>query len=556
MLMKGAKAIVKAMEKEGVEAIFGIPGGSSIPLYDVLYDANIRHILTRHEQVAAHAADGYARASGKVGVCSATSGPGATNLITGIANAYLDSIPIVAITGQVPRPFIGKDAFQEADTIGITMPITKHNFQLRSVEEIPTVFKEAFMIARTGRPGPVLIDMPKDVQEIEGDVHFPKEVQIEGYKPTLRGNLKQVKKAADMLVKAERPLIFAGGGIIIAEATAELRKLAETLGAPVVTSLMGKGAFPENHPLALGVIGMHGRKAANYAINDADVLLSIGVRFSDRSTGNVACFAPEAKIIHVDIDPAEIGKNVRVDLPVVGDAKYVLRDILKALKIKARQDNEWTRKIREYRKEFAPKMDYDDFPLKPQRVIKEIMEVLGEDDIVTTEVGQCQMWAEHFLTRAKARTFISSGGLGTMGFGFPAAIGAKVAKPENNVIDIAGDGSFLMVCQDLVTVVKEDIPVVVAILDNRFLGMVRQWQELFFDKRYSAVNLGRVDFAKLAEAFKARGVKVKRPGEVAPAVKEAFESGETTVIDIIVNPVENIFPMVPPGKCLKDMVEG
>jgi len=556
MLMKGAKAIIKAMENEGVEVIFGIPGGSSIPLYDALYDANIRHILTRHEQVAAHAAEGYARASGRVGVCSATSGPGATNLITGIANAYLDSSPIVAITGQVPRSFIGKDAFQEADTMGITMPITKHNFQLRSVEEIPTVFKEAFMIARTGRPGPVVIDMPKDVQEIEGDVHFPKEVQIDGYKPTLKGNLRQIKKASDLLVKAERPLIFAGGGIILAEATEELRKLAETLGAPVVTSLMGKGAFPENHPLALGVIGMHGRKAANYAINDADVILSIGVRFSDRSTGNVACFAPEAKIIHVDIDPAEIGKNVRVDLPIVGDAKYVLSDILKILKIKARQDNEWTRKIKEYRKEFAPKMDYDDVPLKPQRVIKEIMDVLGEDDIVTTEVGQCQMWAEHFLTRNKARTFISSGGLGTMGFGFPAAIGAKVAKPGNNVIDIAGDGSFLMVCQDLVTAVKEDIPVVVAILDNHFLGMVRQWQELFFNKRYSAVNLGRVDFAKLAEAFKARGVKVKRPGEVAPAVREAFESGETTVIDIIVNPVENIFPMVPPGKCLKDMVEG
>lgn len=554
--MKGAKAIVQALEKEGVEVIFGIPGGASIPLYNELYDANIRHILTRHEQVAAHAADGYARASGKVGVCSATSGPGATNLTTGIANAYMDSSPIVAITGQVPRPFIGKDAFQEADTMGITMPITKHNFQLRSVEEIPTVFKTAFMIARTGRPGPVLIDMPKDVQELEGEVHFPKEVQIDGYKPTLRGNLKQVKKAVDMLVNAERPLIFAGGGVILAGATEELRKLAETLGAPVVTSLMGKGAFPETHPFALGVIGMHGRKAANYAINDADVIFSIGVRFSDRSTGNVACFAPEAKIIHVDVDPAEIGKNVRVDLPVVGDAKYVLQDILRSLKIKARQENEWTRKIKEYKKEFAPKMDYDDFPLKPQRVIKEIMEVLGEDDIVTTEVGQCQMWATHFLTRTKTRTFISSGGLGTMGFGFPAAIGAKVAKPESNVIDIAGDGSFLMVCQDLVTVVKEDIPVVVAILDNRFLGMVRQWQELFFDRRYSAVNLGRVDFAKLAEAFKARGIKVKRPGEVAPAVKEAFESGETTVIDIIVNPVENIFPMVPPGKCLKDMMEG
>ncbi len=556
MLMKGANAIVEALRREGVEVIFGIPGGASIPFYDVLYDADIRHILTRHEQVAAHAADGYARASGKVGVCSATSGPGATNLTTGILNAFMDSSPMVALTGQVPTPLIGKDAFQEADTIGITMPITKHNFQLRRVEEIPVVFKKAFKIARTGRPGPVLVDMPKDVQEKEADVEFPKDVAIQGYKPTLKGNLKQVKKAADMLVAAERPIIFAGGGVIIANASQELARLAETLGAPVVTSLMGKGAFPEDHPLALGVIGMHGRKAANYAINDADVILAIGVRFSDRSTGNVECFAPEAKIIHVDIDPAEIGKNVRVDLPIVGDAKYVLKDLLRMLKIKARQENEWTRKISEYRREFQPKMDYDDFPLKPQRVVKEIMEVLGENDIVTTEVGQCQMWAEHFLSRTKARTFITSGGLGTMGFGFPAALGAKVARPESNVVDIAGDGSFLMVCQDLATSVKEDIPVVVAIFDNHYLGMVRQWQELFFDKRYSAVKLGRVDFVALAEAFRARGVKVKRPGEVAPAVKEAFEAGVTTVIDIVVNPVENIFPMVPPGKCLKDMVEG
>lgn len=556
MLMKGANAIVEALRLEGVEVIFGIPGGASIPFYDVLYDADIRHILTRHEQVAAHAADGYARASGKVGVCSATSGPGATNLTTGILNAFMDSSPMVALTGQVPTPLIGKDAFQEADTIGITMPITKHNFQLRKVEDIPVVFKQAFRIARTGRPGPVLVDMPKDVQEKEADIEFPKDVTIQGYKPTLKGNLKQVKKAADMLVAAERPIIFAGGGVIIANASQELARLAETLGAPVVTSLMGKGAFPEDHPLALGVIGMHGRKAANYAINDADVILAIGVRFSDRSTGNVECFAPEAKIIHADIDPAEIGKNVRVDLPIVGDAKYVLKDILQMLKIKARQENEWTRKIAVYRKEFQPKMDYDDFPLKPQRAVKEIMEVVGQNDIITTEVGQCQMWAEHFLSRTKTRTFITSGGLGTMGFGFPAALGAKVARPESNVVDIAGDGSFLMVCQDLVTSVKEDIPVVVAIFDNHYLGMVRQWQELFFDKRYSAVKLGRVDFVALAEAFKARGVKVKRPGEVAPAVKDAFEAGVTTVIDIVVNPVENIFPMVPPGKCLKDMVEG
>ncbi len=560
MLMKGAEAIVKAMEREGVEVIFGIPGGASIPLYDAIYDCDIRHILTRHEQVAAHAADGYARASGKIGVCSATSGPGATNLVTGIANAYLDSVPIVAITGQVGRPFIGKDSFQEADTIGITMYVTKHNFQLMNVEEIPTVFKEAFTIAGTGRPGPVLIDIPKDIQEMKGDFDFNGKVKIEGYRPTLKGNLKQIKKASELLVNAKRPMIFLGGGTILSGATDEVRKFARILGAPVVTSLMGKGAFPENDPLSLGVIGMHGRKAANYAISEADVIIGIGTRFSDRSlmggVGNITCFAPNTKIIHVDIDPAEIGKNVKVEVPIVGDAKFVLNNLINVLKIKAQKDNEWIRKVKKYRKEFAPNMDYDNLPLKPQRVIKEIMSILSKDDIVTTEVGQCQMWAEHFLTRSKPRTFITSGGLGTMGFGFPAAIGAKVAKPENNVIDIAGDGSFLMTCQDLDTVVKEDIPVVIAILDNRFLGMVRQWQELFYNKRYSSVNLGKVNFVKLAESFNAKGIKVTKPGEIAPAVKDAFKSGETTVIDIIVGNEDNIFPMVPPGNCLKDMMEG
>lgn len=558
MRMKGAEAIVKAMEGEGVKVIFGIPGGASIPLYDVLYDANIRHILVRHEQVAAHAADGYARVSGEVGVCSATSGPGATNLITGIANAYMDSVPIVAITGQVARPFIGKDSFQEADSIGITMPITKHNFQLRSVEEIPSVIKKAFRIAKTGRPGPVLIDMPKDVQMIEGEVEFPKDVEITGYKPTLKGNINQIKRAVDVITNANRPIILAGGGVIISGAEKELHGLSEMLLAPVITTLMGKGAFPEDHPLGLGMIGMHGRKAANYAINDADVVIAIGCRFSDRSTGNVDCFAPEAKIIHIDIDPAEIGKNVRVDLPIVGDAKYVLKDIADLMKAHAKKgkDSEWTKKVKGYKKDFQPRMDYDDVPLKPQRVVKEIMSVLGKDDIVVTEVGQCQMWAGHFLTRSKARTFISSGGLGTMGFGFPASIGAKVAKPDSNVIDIAGDGSFLMVCQDLATVVKEDIPVVVAVFNNHYLGMVRQWQEIFHNKRYSAVDLGNTpDFVKLAEAFGARGVRVEKPAEVAPAVREAFKSGEATVIDMVINPLENVLPMTPPGKCLKDMVE-
>jgi acetolactate synthase-1/2/3 large subunit len=556
--MKGAEAIVKALEKEGVEVIFGIPGGVSIPLYDVLYDSKIRHILVRHEQAAAHAAEGYARVSGKTGVCSATSGPGATNLTTGIVNAYMDSSPIVALTGQVATPFLGKDAFQETDPVGITMPASKHNFQLRSVEEIPDVIKKAFLIASTGRPGPVLIDMPKDIQEKEGNIKFPKAVDLPGYKPTLTGNPKQIKKAVDMLLNAERPTILAGGGVIIANAQKELLKLAETLMAPVATSLMGKGAFSESHPLSLGVIGMHGRKAGNYAVNDADVILAIGCRFSDRTTAMVSCFAPEAKIIHADIDPAEIGKNVRVNLPIVGDAKNVLKDMLKIIKVKAKKAkaNQWTKKIAQYKKEFTPKMDYNDMPLKPQKIIKEIMTVLKADDIVVTEVGQCQMWAMHYLERTKPRTFISSGGLGTMGFGFPAAMGAKVAKPENNVIDIAGDGSFLMNSQELATVVVEDIPVVAAVFNNRYLGMVRQWQELFYDRRYSAVDLGNSpDFVKLAEAYGAKGIRVEKPKDIAPAIKEAFKSGKPTVIDFMVNHEENIFPMVPPGKCLKDIIE-
>jgi len=556
MLISGAKALVKALEREKVEVIFGIPGGATIPFYDELYDSSIRHILVRHEQVAAHAADGYARASGNVGVCCATSGPGATNLTTGIANAHMDSVPIVALTGQVPTAMIGKDAFQEADTVGITMPITKHNFQLRSVEEIPTVIKMAFKIAKTGRPGPVLIDIPKDVQEKEGEVTFPKDVVIPGYKPTIKGNINQIKRAAKLIVNAERPIIMAGGGVILSDASQELKTLAEMFFIPVVTTLMGKGCFPETHPLALGCIGMHGRKVANYAINDSDLIIAVGCRFSDRSTGAVSLFAPEAKIIHIDIDPAEIGKNVRADLPIVGDAKSVLTDLISCLKGIRKEKTEWAKKVEKFKKEFAPFMDYDQVPMHPARVMKEITKVLSSDDIITTEVGQCQMWASHFLPREKPRTFLSSGGLGTMGFGFPAALGAKVAKPETNVIDIAGDGSFLMVCQDLATAVEEKIPVVVAVLDNRYLGMVRQWQELFFDRRYSSTFLGEIpDFVKLAEAFDARGIRVTKPEEVAPAVKEGFESDKVTVLDIIVDKEANILPMVPPGRGLKEIIE-
>jgi acetolactate synthase-1/2/3 large subunit len=557
MKMRGAKAMLESIRREGVEVMFGIPGGSVIPLYDELYDSDLRTILMRHEQGAAHAADGYARASGDVGVCVATSGPGATNLVTGIASAFLDSSPVVAFTGQVPRAMIGKDAFQEADPVGITMPVTKHNFQFYTVEEIPYIIKKAFKIAKTGRPGPVLIDVPKDVQEKEGTMKFPSDVKIIGYNPNLKGHPKQIKKAVELLLKAERPIALVGGGVIISGATSELLKFVEMLQLPVVTSLMGKGAFPESHPLALGMIGMHGRKAGNFAISDADVIIAIGCRFSDRTTGNVNCFAPQAKIIHIDLEAAEIGKNVPCEVPVVGDAKLVLREMLKIAKTKVKKHPEWTKKIKQYKKEFQPKMDYDDVPLMPQRVIKEIMEVVKEEDIVVTEVGQCQMWAAHFLSRTQARTFISSGGLGTMGFGFPASIGAKMAKPDRNVIDIAGDGSFMMNCQELATTVVEDIPVVVSVMNNHYLGMVRQWQELFFDRRYSGVYLGEVpDYLKLAEAFGAKGIRVEKPTEIKDAVREAFSSGKPTIIDMVVKPESNIFPMVPPGGCLKDIIEG
>ncbi len=557
MKMRGAKAMLESLKREGVEVMFGIPGGSVIPLYDEIYDSDIRTLLMRHEQAAAHAADGYARVSGDVGVCISTSGPGATNLVTGIATAFLDSSPIVAFTGQVPRSMIGKDSFQEADSVGVTMPITKHNFQFYSVEEIPYTIKKAFKIARSGRPGPVLIDVPKDVQEKEADMKFPNDVDIKGYNPNVTGHPRQIKKAVDLLLSAQRPIALVGGGVIISGASKELMDFVEMLGLPVVTSLMGKGAFPENHPLALGMIGMHGRKAGNFAISDADVIIAIGCRFSDRTTGNVNCFAPEAQLIHVDIEAAEIGKNVPCHVPVVGDAKQVLKEMIKIAAVKAKKHPEWTKKVKQFKKEFSPKMDYDDVPLMPQRVIKEIMEVISGDDIVVTEVGQCQMWAAHFLSRTKSRTFISSGGLGTMGFGFPAAIGAKMAKPEQNVIDIAGDGSFMMNCQELATTVVEDVPVVVAVMNNHYLGMVRQWQELFFDRRYSGVYLGEVpDYLKLADAFGANGIRVEKPGDIRKAVKEAFTSGRPTVIDFVVKRESNIFPMVPPGGCLKDIIEG
>ena len=502
--MRGGEAIIESLKNMGVKTIFGYPGGQTIPFYDMLYDADIDHILVRHEQAAAHAADGYARASGKVGVCLATSGPGATNLVTGIGTAYMDSSPIVAITGQVPTHLIGNDAFQEADIIGITMPIVKHSYQPKNPDLIPSMIKSSFEIASSGRPGPVLIDVPKEVQEGELTKFDDSLIETPGYNPTVKGNIKQIKKARDLIKQAKKPMILAGAGVIISNACCELKTLANTINAPVMTSLLGKGAFDETDDLALGMLGMHGRKVSNDYINESDLLIAIGVRFSDRTTGRLDSFVPDTKVIHIDIDPAEIGKNVDVDLPIVGDAKNVLSSLNKVLKdYKVPSEvNDWTNMIKQKNKDLKPRVSYDDVPLKPQTVIKEISDVLTPESILTTDVGQNQMWAAHFFDTQKPRKFISSGGLGTMGFGFPAAIGAKVACPDDPVVSINGDGGFLMVCQELATVREYDIPVIAVVLENRTLGMVYQWQSLLYNERHSQTLLGNSpDFVKLAESF-------------------------------------------------------
>ena len=549
--------MVESLKAEGVKHIFGLPGGAVLPLYDTLYDATeIEHILVRHEQGAAHAADGYARASGKAGVCLTTSGPGATNLVTGILNAYMDSSPVIAMSGQVPSKVIGTDAFQEADMLSVMLPITKHNFIIRSVAEIPPTVKLAFRIATTGRQGPVHIDLPKDMQASKADVEIPARVKY--LKPTkFEPDQASVREAISLLVKAQRPLIFAGGGVIASGASAELVALAEMLGAPVATSLLGKGAIPEDHPLALGMIGMHGRMVANLAVTDCDVLLGVGVRFDDRVTGDVQHFAPKAKIIHIDIDKVEMGKNVRVDVMVISDAKSALSAIIDGLRAHAKRSkpSEWLARIEKLRKEMSPRMDYDEVPIKPQRAIKEIMGVLSDDAILVTEVGQCQMWAAHFFVTRKPRHFISSGGLGTMGFGFPASMGAKVACPKCDVVDIAGDGSFLMNSQELATVVENEINVVSCIFNNRFLGMVKQWQDMFYKKRRSAVCLGKTpDFVKLAEAYGAWGDRATRPSEIAPKLREALRCGKPAVLDIVIDPDEHVLPMVPAGGRLDQML--
>jgi len=494
----------------------------------------------------------------------ATSGPGATNLVTGIANAYMDSSPVIAFTGQAnafavnSSYMIGKDAFQEADIIGITTPVTKYNYQPKKASEIPETVKQAFRIATTGRPGPVLIDLPKDVQTETAEMKFNDNVEIRGYKPKTTPHPLQVKKAAGLLLNAERPIILAGGGVIISNASPELLALAELLMAPVATPLMGKGCFPENHPLSLGNLGMHGTRAATKLILEADVLLAVGTRFSDRTTGKLDEFCPDAKIIHIDIDSAEIGKNVDVDIPIVADAKKTLKAIYQSLtsKLQKREGSQWFKRVQEVKEQLKDKTSGGEKDLKPPRLIKELRKILPNDAIVTTEVGQNQMWAALHFTAYKPRTFISSGGLGTMGFGFPASIGAKVACPDRPVVDIAGDGSFRMTEQELGSSVKEKIPVTVIVLNNSVLGMVAQWQRLFYGRRYSAVELGSTpDFVKLAEAYGAEGTRVGSLKEFSKAVKKAIKSDVTTVIDVPISPEENVFPMVPAGAGLKGLVE-
>ncbi|ACK42466.1 MULTISPECIES: biosynthetic-type acetolactate synthase large subunit [Dictyoglomus] len=555
MLMTVAEAIIKYMqEEEGIEVIFGYPGGAVIGFYDALHNSTLKHVLVRHEQGAAHAADGYARSTGKVGVCIATSGPGATNLTTGIATAYMDSIPIVAITGQVKTSAIGKDSFQEVDTRGITMPITKHNYLITNPHEALRIIKEAFYIAKTGRKGPVLVDIPSDVFLSKIEYSVPSKVDLLGYKPNYDPHPLQIKRAAQLIKEAERPIILAGGGVIASEASQELIKFAEKINAPVVTTLMGKGSIPETHELSCGFIGMHGAAYANYAINDSDLIIAIGVRFSDRSTGKVETFAPNAKIIHIDIDPAEIGKNVNPYVPIVADAKRALERLVEVVEPKI--NAMWWEKIKEWKTKYPLRYRMSNDIIKPQYVIERIYELTKGEAIVVTEVGQNQMWAAQYYKVKRPRQFITSGGLGTMGFGFPAAIGAQIGNRDKIVIDIAGDGSIQMNIQELATAASERLPVKIFILNNSCLGMVRQWQELFYEKRYSCTLLDVApNFEKLAEVYGAYGRRVEKIEELDEAIEWALNINDSPVIvDIQVNREENVFPMIPAGGSIDKML--
>jgi len=554
MKLTGAQILCESLLKEGVEVMFGFPGGAVLPFYDAIPDyPQLRHILVRHEQGAAHAADGYARASGKVGVCVATSGPGATNLVTGIAAAYLDSSPMIAITGQVARPFIGKDAFQEIDITGITLPITKHNYLVMAAADMAMVVKEAFHIARTGRPGPVLIDIPRDVFVEEAEFRYPDKVNLMGYKPTVHGHPAQIKKAAKLINEAKRPIIIAGRGVLISGAWPQLRELVEKAQIPVTTTLLGIGSFPQSHVLSLGMLGMHGMAHANLAVNAADLVIAIGMRFDDRATARVSGFAPHAQFIHVDIDPAEIGKNVRVDVPIVGDVKNVLEALNK--EVVPQNHVEWVSQIEEWEREHPSTVIRETDSLLPQYVVRQIYEITRGHAIIVTGVGQNQMWAAQYFQHDRPNTLISAGGLGPMGFELPAAVGAKVGCPEETVWCIAGDGGFQMTIQELGTIVQEDLAVKIAIINNRFLGMVRQWQELFYKRRYVATPLSGPDFVKVAEAYGIAATRVTDRLGVIPAILRAMEHPGPFLIDFQVEPEENVYPMVPPGASLTEILE-
>jgi acetolactate synthase-1/2/3 large subunit len=564
--MSGADALLKALEQEGVDTIFGIPGGASMPIYDPLVDRSpIRHILCRHEQGAGHAAEGYAWATGTVGVCMATSGPGATNLVTPLADAKMDSVPIVAITGQVPTPVVGNDAFQEADITGITMPVTKHNFLVKDPADIVGTVREAFHIASTGRPGPVLIDLPKDVLIAETTYRWHDNVKLPGYKPTTKGNQRQVVEAVKLIMRAKKPVLYVGGGVIKADAHRELHDLATIGQLPVVTTLMARGAFPDSHELCLGMPGMHGNYTAVTAMQQADLLVALGARFDDRVTGKLAAFAPHAKVIHVDIDPAEIGKNREADVPIVGDCRDVIGKL--GAELRRRQDEAggapdrgaWLRQLREWQDRFPYRYPSDDGALKPQYCVERLRALADDDTICVAGVGQHQMYASQYWRFEHPRKWINSGGLGTMGFAVPAAMGAKVGKPDMRVVAIDGDGCFQMTAQELATSATEQIPFVTAILNNGYLGMVRQWQELFFDERYSGVWLDPnvPDYVKLAEAYGAVGLRVDSPDEVDTAIEKAYSiTDRSVVIDFRVDPGEMVFPMVPAGGSNDDIILG
>ncbi|MEJ2201764.1 MAG: biosynthetic-type acetolactate synthase large subunit [Desulfuromonadaceae bacterium] len=562
MKKTGSQILLECLTLEGVDTIFGYPGGTVINIYDDLMDSPINHILTRHEQAAVHAADGYARATGKVGVALATSGPGATNTITGIATAYMDSIPMVVITGQVPTPLIGNDAFQEADVIGITRPITKHSYLVKDINDLARIVKQAFYIARTGRPGPVLIDLPKDVQIASTEFSYPETVELRGYKPNYSGNIRQIEKAAKMILAARKPVIYVGGGVVLADSSAELMQLAEMTQIPVTTTLMAMSVFPKKHPLSLGMLGMHGTYYANMAMTNSDLLVSVGARFDDRVTGKIATFAPHAKIIHVDIDPTSIKKNVRVDLPIVGDLKDVLKKLVHRLADKTEEltalktaTNDWREEIGDWKKQHPMSYKASKSIIKPQYVIEKIRELTNDDAIITTEVGQHQMWTAQFFDFTQPRTFLSSGGLGTMGYGLPAALGAQAAFPKRQVIDVSGDGSFQMNSQELATLVQYRLPVKIVILNNNFLGMVRQWQQLFFNKRYSQTCMELpIDFVKLAEAYGATGLRAEKPEQVEEVIRQALATDGPVIMEFKVAREENVLPMVPAGAGLNEMV--